>query len=106
MKITFDSLFLRKDLPSWFRSLNYISAFPAVLWPLLVLGGIFLYDNPTDIHKTNVEFLLIVFYPIILFGNVLLSFWIFKFQKIIAVILPIIPILFWIYCAFKIFITM
>jgi len=82
MKFTLKSLINRPDLPIWFTGLNYLAFLGFIFWPFTAFSSIFLFDNPSSVTEaTYVLFILSLIYPFILLSIMLLSFWLFKYQK-------------------------
>jgi len=97
-----DSLIKRPDLPTWFTILNYIALLPVVLWPFTFFLSFFLFDAPNPPTENYIYFFVFIGYPIILFLSMLLSFWLYKRQKHIAIILPSLFLLFYCYLLYDI----
>lgn len=88
LKKQFDS----SDLPFWFVFLNYAGLLPIILWPLAFFTSIFIFDNPNNILIASLLFILLNGYPFLLMGNLIMSFKIYRKQKIVGTMMPIISI--------------
>lgn len=87
------SLKAKYNLPDWFVKLNYVGLIPIIGWPLVFFGSIFLFDNPKSFASTSLLFILINSYPLLLIGNMHLSFRLFYTAKPTSVVLPFVPII-------------
>ncbi len=86
-------LFRNKELPLWFRRLNYISLAGACGWPLVFFVSLFMFDDPNaNVNKRTVYWILINCYPIFLLILSLISYKLFRRSPIVAAIFPSIPI--------------
>ncbi|UEG50858.1 hypothetical protein LK994_05135 [Ferruginibacter lapsinanis] len=99
----FRSLYTNKALPKWFIRLNFLGLSAIVVWPLVFFASIFMFDNPKNFGLTFLLFLLIIAYPLLFIGNMMLSIRLFATQKTIAVLLPLISFGGFIYFIFKVF---
>jgi hypothetical protein len=84
------SILRRPGLPIWFVRLNYLGLSAIIIWPLILFGAIFMFDNPKNFLLTFFLFILIISYPVLFIGNMLLSVKLYEKQKLIATLLPLI----------------
>ena len=86
--------YIRKHkLTQWFVVLNILGLAGVFVWPLVFFGSIFMFDHPENFIATFILFLLINSYPLLYIGNLILSVRLFHSRKTIAIILPIIGFL-------------
>jgi len=85
---TLPIIFNRSDLPWSIRILNYATLLIILIWPLVFLGSIFLFDNPDFLFLTFLIVILINSYPLIIFGLIILSFKLFKKHPLISIFIP------------------
>ena len=68
-----------------FKIIRVLSLTPLLLWPPLFVFGIFLFDNPDNGSGfTFLFFLVMIAYPLVIIGNVILSNTVYKKSSIIA----------------------
>jgi len=80
-----------KDLPDWFRVLNFGMALLVLLWPFVFFMTIFLFDKPDSGTVLNyVLFFLINAYPAYLLLLLYLNTKLFQKNRILGSILPLI----------------
>jgi hypothetical protein len=102
MKFNLNSLVKRPDLPVWFTTLNYLAFLGFIFWPFTIGISFMIFDAPDSTTIYNyILFALCFIYPLILLGNMLLSFWLFKYQKITATLLPLIVLTIYCFIYFK-----
>ena len=80
---------IKQKNPVWFRLLNLTFLLPCLVWPLVFFTTIFFFDNPKNFFLTVLLFLAVNAYPLYLIGVLLLNARLFRWNKIIATILPI-----------------
>ena len=77
--------------PTWFIILLVLGLTPLLLWPFLLLGSVFMYDNPANKFIADILFYIIVALPILLGLNSYLSYRFFFRKKAVSVILSAVP---------------
>ena len=55
-----------KELPLWFKLLNLSILLPIIIWPFILFGSIFIFDNPENFALALLLFLGIIAYPVYL----------------------------------------
>jgi len=88
IKNVYHYVFYQRDLPNWIVNLNYGSLMGIIAWPLIFFASIFLFDSHNT-HQAYREFFLLNLYPFILILITFISYKVFKFNRIIAAILPL-----------------
>ncbi len=96
-----NSIFGKNDFPGWIIDLNCISLIGIVMWPIICLVSYARLGDSEFAQLSKLEYLLIIFYPLILIIITALSFKLFNFSKIIAAILPVIVILFYFFRIYR-----
>ena len=85
--------FKSADIPLWFKILNLIILIPVLLCPFVFFTTIFFFDNPKSLFLTFLFFLAVNAYPLYLgllaFGNYKL----YRRNKYLALVLPMIFLL-------------
>jgi DKNYY family len=81
------------DQPIWFRVLNVMILVPIIAWPLVAFLSCFMLDHPKDEAATLRWFYLTNAYPIYLLVLVWLNTKIFKINKRLGLIIPIVFII-------------
>jgi hypothetical protein len=76
--------------PVWFRIINLTILIPVIFWPVVLFGSIFIFDNPGNFFLTLLLFVLILAYPIYLFFLLKLNKRLFRFNRLIATLFPLI----------------
>src|SRR5690606_38641828 len=102
-KFSLQNAFDTKALPKWFVIYSYSSLYPILLWPLIVYPSLFFFDNPGTLALAFIIFILIISYPIIFLVLTVIGFKTYRKNKLIASLLPLIPIscgLIFLYCIF------
>lgn len=84
-----ETCFNPKDVPTWFKVLNFILLLPCIVWPFIFFSTIFFFDNPSNFLYAFILFLLVNIYPLYLLGVLYLNYKLFIFNKIIGLIIPI-----------------
>lgn len=79
-----------KELPKWFKILNLSILLPILLWPLVFFTTIFFFDNPPNTFYAFLLFLFVNAYPFYLAILALINIKLYKWNKLIGLILPII----------------
>lgn len=87
----------KHNLPKWFVYLNFCSLLPILVWPAVAFGSVFLFDHPTNMLETIATVILILSYPLFIFGSFFLSFKLYHKIRLLSIALPFIPILAFIY---------
>jgi hypothetical protein len=86
-------IILQNNLPRWFVNLNYFCLVPLiVIWPVVFFGSIFMFDHPDNEFTAFLAFIAINCYPVLLIGNMVLSFRLYRKLKPVSIILPLIPV--------------
>ena len=99
----YNYVFHQQDLPKWIINLNYGSLIGVAACPLVFLGSLFMWDDPTQDHtNTFLYFVLLNCYSFVLILITFCSFKLFKLSPIISAILPGAVILFYIFLFVKI----
>ena len=75
--------------PTWFKIINFTFLIPAIFWPIVAFGAIFIFDNPSNFFLTFIIFLLIIAYPLYLILLIRLNARLFKINKVAATIFPL-----------------
>lgn len=99
LRSLYNYLFDQRFLPLWILIVNYISLGGIFAWPLVC---IVLYARSGDYHYnfywlSRNQYVLISIYPLFLIMITLISFKLFRINKVIAAALPIAVILFYFY---------
>ena len=82
---------LAKDLPDWFRVLNMGMLLLVLLWPFVFYMSIFLFDRPDSGTVSNyILFFAINAYPFYLLPVLYLNTKLFKRNRILGSVLPLI----------------
>lgn len=76
--------------PLWFKILNLAFLLPIIFWPLVLFGSIFLFDSPGNFFLRLLFFLLIIAYPLYLIFLLVINARLFKRNRILATLLPIV----------------
>jgi len=74
-------------LPGWFIAMNMAALLPILLWPLVLVTGVMMFDTGVNVRTTSM-FLAGVAYPLYLLVIVRVSTWLYKRLLVVAVALP------------------
>ncbi|MBE7442534.1 MAG: DKNYY domain-containing protein [Flavobacteriales bacterium] len=85
--------FKSKDLPRWFKFLNLSILLPISIWPYIFFTTIFFFDHPTNLGTTLFYFFIVNIYPLYFIILIYLNTKLFKWNKILGSILPILFII-------------
>jgi len=98
----YNYVFKQNELPSWIIYLNLGSLAGILAWPLVFFGSMFMFDNPHDGDDTFLHFILLNCYPLLLILITFCSYKLFKASRIISALLPILPLVFYLFLFIKI----
>jgi hypothetical protein len=90
--------------PTWFMVLLVLGLTPLLLWPFLMLGSLFMGDNPANEQTARILFYLLLSLPVILGVNSFISYRMFFKRKALAVTMSAIPFALAILLIVKIFV--
>ena len=88
----FNSVFKNHDHPRWIVYLNNVCLSGILVWPFVFFVSIFLFDNPKNEGQTFLWFVLINSYPLLLIALTYLSFKVFRLNKVVSAVFPLIAI--------------
>lgn len=83
------ALFSTVGMPRWYARLTTLLLLPIALWPFVFVASAMLFDHPDNVIKTLGLFLLLIGYPILLLGMVVVSRKLFYKIGKIAVVVPL-----------------
>ena len=78
-----------KDVPNWFKIINFTILLPCIGWPFIFFSTIFFFDNPSNFAFTFIIFILVNIYPLYLLGVLFLNYKLFIINKLLGIIIPI-----------------
>lgn len=80
-----------KKIPIEYRTLLFLSMLPILIWPFVAMSLIMLFSNFPDSKWVNILFYILLAYPLILLGNLVLGLNHYSQNKIQAYLIVLWP---------------